>query len=311
MNAVSRTFELRRSLGRGTWGNVYLAVECQTGRTVALKVIRDAERVSKVERCLLEEISNPFIVTSYGSFISKHTLHICLKCIEGGDLCHHMAMRGAIPAAEARLYVAEIALGLHALHLNGIVYRDLKPENVLLCLDGFVKLCDFGLSAEAPLCSSICGTYEYLAPEVLRGRSYGLGVDWWALGILLFEMLFKRTPFYAPDVERIRHKILNRRLCVPDYGNSNVTSLLYGLLEKDPARRFGFKKIRDHPLFEDIRFEEVLEKKIHPPFKPQRFEPDARVSGSVIWSGRWQGPHVSFGIGERIVKSESARSICE
>jgi serine/threonine protein kinase len=307
MNSLSRAYELRKLLGCGTWGNVYLAAENGTSRLVALKVIRDVERVGKVERSMLERISNPFIIQSYGSFIAKQKMHICLEYVEGGDLAHQMSIRGSIPLQEARLYVAEIAIALRELHSNGIVYRDLKPENVMLGCNGYIKLCDFGLSAERSICSSVCGTYEYLAPEILSRKSYGPEVDWWALGILFFELLFKRTPFYAPDPDRMKDKILNRTLCVPDCGNSDVASLLYGLLDKNPEKRFGFDKLVNHPLFKDISFDELMELKVDPPFKPEKFVPGEIPPKAPLRMSRSRG---SFGTGEGVIRSESMSSFC-
>lgn len=307
MNSCSRAYELRQLLGSGTWGNVYLAVENGTSQLVALKVIRDVERVGKVERSMLERITNPFIVRSYGSFIAKQKMHICLEYVDGGDLAYQMAVRDRIPLREARLYVAEIAIALRELHSMGIVYRDLKPENVMLGCNGYIKLCDFGLAIEECMCSSVCGTYEYLAPETLSRKSYGPEVDWWALGILFFELLFKRTPFYAPDAHRMKDKILKRTLCVPDCRDPHVASLLYGLLDKNPEKRFGFDELVHHPLFEDVSFEALAEMKIDPPFKPKKFVPRGVAPRPPLRGSRSRG---SFGTGEGVIRSESASSIC-
>jgi serine/threonine protein kinase len=270
----SERYSLRKFLGRGTWGDVYLAQRHSDSALFALKIVRCLDSINKVESTLLSTISHPFIVSCFDSFISKHKLHIRLEYVRGGDLAFHISKRGIFRLNEAKLIVAQIALALTALHNRHIVYRDLKPENVVLGCDGYVKLTDFGLSAEVASCTRICGTDEYIAPEVLSGRPYGSEVDWWALGVLFFELLFGRTPFYAANRERMREKILNREVIVPDHNRSaEVAHLLYGLLEKDPKVRFGFDEIVRHPLFDDVRFEEVLEKKIKPEFIPEEFNP--------------------------------------
>jgi serine/threonine protein kinase len=148
--------------------------------------------------------------------------------------------------------------------------------------DGYVKLTDFGLSAEAASCTRICGTDEYIAPEVLSGKPYGQEVDWWALGILFFELLFGRTPFFAINRDRMREKIVNRPVIVPDHsGSSEVPSLIYGLLEKDPKMRFGFEDIVRHPFFFDIDFKELLEKRIEPKFIPDVFDPGCSIAKNL------------------------------
>jgi serine/threonine protein kinase len=277
-------YSLRKLLGRGTYGDVYLAQRHSDSTLFALKIIRSLDSVNKVESTLLSTISHPFIVSCFDSFVSKQKLHIRLEYVPGGDLAFHIANRGIFRLDEAKFIVAQIALALSALHERKIVYRDLKPENVVLGCDGYVKLTDFGLSAEVASCTRICGTDEYIAPEVLSGRSYGQEVDWWALGILFFELVFGRTPFCATNRDRMREKILNRQVIVPDHnGSSEVAPLLYGLLEKDPKRRFGIEEIVKHPLFADIQFEEVLEKKIIPKFIPEEFDPEnAIVKNQVV-----------------------------
>jgi serine/threonine protein kinase len=285
---------LRKFLGCGTWGNVYLAQRRSDSALFALKIIRDVSSASKVESAILPTLSHPFIVSCVDSFVAKQKQHICLEYVAGGDLAFHIATRGAFRLDEARLIVAQIALALEALHGRGIVYRDLKPENVVVGCDGFVKLTDFGLSADVSACTRVCGTYEYLAPEALSGKAYGAAVDWWALGIVFFELLFGRTPFYAVDRERMREKILHRSLIVPDHiGSADVGPLLYGLLEKDPAARFGFAELRSSALFARIDFGEVLAKQVRPPFVPGEFDPRSCVAKTLAVMRGWRGSYDS------------------
>lgn len=184
-----------------------------------------------------------------------------------------------IDITDVRLYIAEISLALNHLHENGFIYRDLKPENVLIDADGHIKLTDFGLSKEL-VCNdstrTFCGTYEYLAPEVIKHLPYTNKVDWWALGILAYELLFNRTPFAAIDPstgkqnqKRTAEKIINKKLLLPNCGDQNLGNLIYGLLEKDPKKRFGFDDVKNNEFMKALDFNMVLKKEISPLYLPE------------------------------------------
>lgn len=186
--------------------------------------------------------------------------------------------REKIDISDVRLYIAEIALALKHLHDNGFIYRDLKPENVLIDADGHVKLTDFGLSKEMSCDDStrtFCGTYEYLAPEIVKHNPYTNKVDWWALGILIYELLFNRTPFAAIDPKsgqqnqmKTADKIVNKKIIMPNCGNHKLADLIYGLLEKDPNKRFGFDDVKSNDFMKEIDFNMVLRKEIAPLYVP-------------------------------------------
>jgi serine/threonine protein kinase len=264
-------FVLGKRLGSGTYGTVFLANRVTDSAPLAIKVIPNIEKATKMETEVLQSIRHPFIVSHYSSFVCKQKVHICLEYMAGGTLLNRMQMENRIRLSEAKLYLAEIALGLSELHQRSIVYRDLKPENVMIGADGHLKLIDFGLASETRSCESVCGTADYLAPEVIEGKRYGCEVDWWALGILFFEMLFGRTPFAAASFERLKEKIVGKEVIVPDFGEEGweIASLIHGLLEKDPRRRFGFEDIVKHSLFEGVSFAEILEKQISPKYVPE------------------------------------------
>lgn len=177
------------------------------------------------ERRILEAAAHPFLVKYYlyylyslrFAFQSRTKLYMVLDFFNGGELYTYLT-KGKFSEERARFYAAEIALGLHHLHDSGIIYRDLKPENLLLDCDGHIRITDFGLSkenVEGNTVRSICGTPEYLAPEVLRKQPYGKGVDWWSLGTLIYEMISGLPPFYDKNRQRMYKKILEAELVKP------------------------------------------------------------------------------------------------
>jgi serine/threonine protein kinase len=278
-------YSLLKPIGFGAFGTVFLAKQHSDGKYRAIKVVSDIEKASQVERSLMPSLKHPFIVSTECSFVARQKVHICMEHLPGGTLRHRLATQGPIPLAEAKLYLAELALALEYLHRRGIVYRDLKSENVMIGMDGHLKLVDFGLSTESDLCYRTCGTADYLAPEIIAKKPYGQAVDWWALGVLFYEMLFQRTPFAAVDRARQEDKILRRPVVLPQRAYSkDVSALIYGLLEKNPKYRFGLEEIVKDPIMDDTSFSDVYDQTIVPKYIPQTFDPDAvvkRKTGSM------------------------------
>jgi serine/threonine protein kinase len=301
-------YVLGKRLGSGTYGTVFLAQRLSDSAAFALKVIRDVERATKMETQILQSIHHPFIVSYYSSFIWKQKMHICMEYVSGGNLYNRMLIDRTIPIVEAKLYIAEIALALAELHKHSIVFRDLKPENVMLDQDGHVKLTDFGLASETQMCASLCGTAHYVAPEIIKCKKYGPEVDWWALGVLFFELLFGRPPFVAADFDRLKEKILTRDVIVPDIGEEGwvIASLIQGLLEKDPKRRFGFEDLVKHPFFADMDFSKVLEKQIPPRFVPETFDLSSSAMAKVVWVGQKKS-RMTFATQEVLFEGSSLR----
>jgi serine/threonine protein kinase len=204
----------------------------------------------------------------------------------GGELFFHLHNLGRLTEPQAQFYFAEILLAIEHLHSLGVVYRDLKPENVLLDLDGHVRLTDFGLSKEHmrkdSVAFSFCGSPEYMSPEMLKEAGHSFAVDYYSIGALLYEMLTGLPPFYNRNRERMYHAILNNPLLMPKYISRNGRSLLGGLLEKDPRKRLGaekgFTEIKAHPWLERVDWERVLKRKKSPPFIPNlrlsNFDPE-------------------------------------
>ncbi|XP_078109102.1 serine/threonine-protein kinase Sgk2b isoform X3 [Sander vitreus] len=231
-----------------------------------------------VERSiLLKGLQHPFLVGLHFSFQTRNMLYFVLDYVNGGELFYHLQREGSFPEPRAAFYAAEMAMALGYLHSLDIVYRDLKPENILLDSEGHVMLTDFGLCKEGVAMGGImhtfCGTPEYLAPEVLQGHPYNPAVDWWGLGTVLFEMLYGLPPFYSCRKADMFENILHAPLQVHSGGSQAACSLLEGLLERDVSKRLGGSRdlveLQEHPFFGSINWEDLLARKVRPPFIPK------------------------------------------
>jgi len=277
------SFELLKVIGKGSFGKVMQVRKRDTLRIYALKTIRKAHIVSRsevthtlAERTVLAKVNNPFIVPLKFSFQSKEKLYLVLAFVNGGELFHHLQREGKFNEERSRFYAAELLIALEHLHGFNVVYRDLKPENILLDYTGHIALCDFGLCklnmSESDTTNTFCGTPEYLAPELLSGHGYTKCVDWWTLGVLLYEMLTGLPPFYDENTNEMYRKILQEPLRFPEEVGSEARSLLTGLLNRDPSQRLGVngaQDIKNHPFFaRHIDWKRLVAKKIQPPFKP-------------------------------------------
>jgi len=202
--------------------------------------------------------------------------------VNGGELFFHLKQDGRFSEDRVRIYGAEIGMALAHLHSLGIVYRDLKPENILLNSDGHIVITDFGLSKEITTegTTTFCGTPEYLAPEILKGKGHNTSVDWWSLGTLLFEMLTGLPPFYANNVNVMYQKILTAELQFPSYVSPEAKDLLEQLLDRDPDTRLGTGKgpfqlsdkepsFFSHPFFRSLDWQAVYDRAVKPPFIPE------------------------------------------
>ncbi len=243
-------FELLKVIGKGSFGKVMQVRKRDTSRIYALKTIRKAHIVSRsevthtlAERTVLAQVNNPFIVPLKFSFQSPDKLYLVLAFINGGELFHHLQREGRFNEERSRFYAAELLCALEHLHGFNVVYRDLKPENILLDYTGHIALCDFGLCklnmGDQQTTNTFCGTPEYLSPELLLGQGYTKAVDWWTLGVLLYEMLTGLPPFYSEDVNEMYRKILQDPLRFGDEVSPDARHLLTLLLNRDPAQRLG------------------------------------------------------------------------
>ena len=276
-------FDLLKVIGKGSFGKVMQVRKKDTGKIYALKSIRKAHIVNKMEvthtlaeKFVLSRVNSPFIVPLKFAFQSSEKLYLVLSFINGGELFYHLQKARRFPLIRAKFYICELLSAIETLHFMNIVYRDLKPENILLDYQGHIALCDFGLCKVNmrldQKTNTFCGTPEYLAPELLLGKGYTRAVDFWTLGILLYEMLTSLPPFYDEDVNVMYRKILNDPLVFPAGFDSTTKDLITKLLVRDPTKRLGFhgvSAIKTHPFFKDIDWNKLNSKGYIPPYKPQ------------------------------------------
>ncbi|XP_029767033.1 ribosomal protein S6 kinase alpha-4 [Terrapene carolina triunguis] len=297
-------FELLKVLGTGAYGKVFLVRKMtghDVGKLYAMKVLRKAAIVQKAkttehtrtERTVLEHVrASPFLVTLHYAFQTGSKLHLILDYVSGGELFTHLYQRDHFKEEEVRIYAGEIVLALEHLHKLGIIYRDVKLENILLDSEGHVVLTDFGLSKEflteeKDRTFSFCGTIEYMAPEIIRSKSgHGKSVDWWSLGILMFELLTGASPFTLEGEKNTQAEVSRRILkCQPPFPTvigPVARDLLQKLLCKDPKKRLGSgpngaQDIKEHPFFKGLDWVELAARRVKAPFKPiVRSELDVR-----------------------------------
>ncbi|KAI0165573.1 Pkinase-domain-containing protein [Xylariaceae sp. FL1272] len=277
-------FELLKVVGKGSFGKVMQVKKKDTNRIYALKTIRKAHIISRsevahtlAERSVLAQINNPFIVPLKFTFQSPEKLYFVLAFVNGGELFHHLQKEQRFDVNRARFYTAELLCALECLHGFNVIYRDLKPENILLDYQGHIALCDFGLCKldmkDEDRTNTFCGTPEYLAPELLMGQGYNKTVDWWTLGVLLYEMLTGLPPFYDENTNEMYRKILSEPLHFPgaDVVPPAAKDLLTKLLNRKPEERLGANgsaEIKAHPFFHAIDWRKLLQRKYEPTFKP-------------------------------------------
>ncbi|KAL3839937.1 hypothetical protein ACJIZ3_024528 [Penstemon smallii] len=276
-------FEVLKVVGQGAFGRVYQVRKRGTSEIFAMKVMRKDKIMEKnhagymkAERDILTKIDHPFIVQLRYSFQTKYRLYLVLDFVNGGHLFFQLYHHGLFREDLARIYTAEIVSAVSHLHANGIMHRDLKPENILLDVDGHAILTDFGLAKELKengRSNSMCGTVEYMSPEIVLGKGHDKAADWWSVGILLFEMLTGKPPFVG-NRDKIQQKIIKDKIKLPSFLTSEAHSLLKGLLQKEPSKRLGSgakgsDEIKGHKWFKSINWKKLEAKDILPSFRPE------------------------------------------
>ena len=285
-------FELIKVLGKGSFGKVYLVRLLSDGEIFAMKVLKkqDVKKRKQVEHTNTERrimgglgMDHPFIVTLRYAFQTDDKLFMVTEYCRGGELFFHLKKFRTFNEDMVRFFSAEIVCALDHLHSNHVVYRDLKPENVLLDQDGHVKITDFGLSRDNVFtdhgATTFCGTPEYLSPEMILHRKtksgYGTSVDWWSLGTLMYEMFTGWPPFYNKNLRTMCENILNKPLTFEDkfHLSGASKSVMAGMLERNLQKRLGsgtlgINGVKEHPFFAKIDWKLLLLRQIKPPFKP-------------------------------------------
>ena len=288
-------FNILKVIGRGSYAKVLLAEQKKRSKLYAMKVVKkelltDEEDFDWVqtEKHVFEVASNhPYLVGLHSCFQSESRLFFVIEFVRGGDLMFHMQRQRKLPEDHSRFYASEISLALNFLHERGIIYRDLKLDNVLLDEDGHIKLTDYGMCKEGLLkddtTNTFCGTPNYIAPEIIRGQSYSYSVDWWALGVLLYEMLVGRSPFdvtghhEAGDAteDLLFQMILEKTIRVPRSLSVRAANVLKGFLTKNPKERLGchpdtgFGDIKSHQFFRSIDWRQLELREVESPFIPR------------------------------------------
>lgn len=314
----TRKFKIIATLGQGAYAKVYLVEKFdksdkdnsdeENTTFYAMKVLdkrdlrqKDFFSYVKLEKKLLSELHHPFILQLHYSFQCQTKLYLVLDYEGGGSLFYHLEKKRRFTENEVMFYAAEIVLALGYLHQNGIIYRDLKPENLLLGSDGHIKLTDFGLAKQFEVKSKIhladskqskvssfakdgardrtftcCGTPEYMSPEILTEDGHAFSSDWWALGIVLYELACGTPPFSSKDIDQVTEDILYEDVIMKDYFSSDLKSLISSLTNKDPQLRIGDPKkgganqVKRHPFFKKLDWDEVYHKMLKPPIVPEK-----------------------------------------
>lgn len=272
-------FEIIELIGKGSFGVVYLVKKKSSNKYYAMKKlekskIKDQKQKNhtKTERKILETFKHPFIVHLYYAFQNDTDLFLITQFVEGGELFQYLRKEGAFSEERARFYIIEVIIALHYLHEQNCIYRDLKPENILLDKTGHIKLTDFGLSKilidKEQKAYTICGTPAYLAPEILTEEGYDQAVDWWSLGVVLYELLSGNTPFDFSVYPKISVDVYKSPILLHSYFSKNARDLIKKLLNFTPSKRIRFKEIIKHPFFKGVNWDDYLNLKIVPPFIP-------------------------------------------
>jgi serine/threonine protein kinase len=270
------------TLGTGSFGRVKIAKNKKTGEYIAMKIMKKIEILKSKqadhianEIKILSMINHPFVITFGGFTQDERNLYLDLELINGGELFTYLRGVGRFPLDQARFYICQIICIFDYLHSKDIIYRDLKPENILIHKSGYLKLTDFGFAKIVENRTyTLCGTPEYLAPEIILNKGHGKPVDWWTCGILLYEMIAGIDPFSDDDPMMVYQKILKGKIKFPSGFDSNAKSIIKHLLDSDLTKRYGnlkngVKDITEHRFFKGVEWDKLLKKEIEPPYVPK------------------------------------------
>mmetsp|Transcript_7773 Transcript_7773/g.8564 ORF Transcript_7773/g.8564 Transcript_7773/m.8564 type:complete len:610 (+) Transcript_7773:194-2023(+) len=282
-NTTLKDYEFFRVLGTGTFGKAQLCKHKQTHQYYCMKILlkktiyhfKQIEHVQN-EKSILSTIAHPGVVRLFSTYNDQDSVYMLLEYVPGGEMFMYIRQYGRLQESWVRHYVAELVLILEYMHSKDIIYRDLKPENILLDVGGHIKLTDFGFAKiVTDRTWTMCGTPDYIAPEIIEGKGHNKAVDWWSLGILIFEMLAGYPPFTEEQTMLKFEKIKQAEtLVIPAYFSAEVTDLIRQLLKTDPSRRLGSGKggagdIKKHPFLRNVNWLQVGRRDRKGPITPK------------------------------------------
>ena len=264
------------------FGKVKIAKSKRTGEYFVIKMLIKSEIIKNKqeqhiinELDILEEISHPSIITCVGFTQDEKYLYLAYEFIPGGDLFNLLKIENNFSIDKAQFYAGQIVFVFEYLHSKNIVYRNLKPENILINKNGYIKIADFQFAkVVTDRTYTMCGTPGYLAPEIILNRGHGLSVDWWTLGVLLYEMICGVDPFADDDPMKVYENILEGNIKFSSHFDDKSKSLIKHLLEPDLSRRYGNLKngvndIKNHLFFKSLIWDKLLRQEIEAPFIPK------------------------------------------
>jgi len=275
-------FEIGVTLIAGSFGRLKYATHKEDGEPWSIKITKKAEaiRLGQVdyvisEKTILSNLDHPFIIKFAGTFQDACYLYMVLECVMGGDFLAQLQCAQRFDNNQAKFYAAQVVLIFEYLHSQDIIYRDLKPENLLLDRRGYLKLIDFRCAKRVAFKTfTLCGTEDYMAPEELLSKGHGKGVDWWAMGIFNYEMIAGQTPFAADDPVEICKKIIIGKPVFPRFIDPQAKSLIKKLLTVDLTRRCGCLRrgsadVKQHKWFRGFSWELLTPREISAPIIPR------------------------------------------
>lgn len=281
-NIFFSDLERVRTLGTGAFGRVVLLKHSKTNKYYAMKIL-EKEKIIKMkqvehtlyEKRILEAIRFPFTVSMEFSFKDNSYIYFIMPFIPGGEMFSHLRKMGKFEEPIAKFYASQVILALEYLHFCNLVYRDLKPENILIDRNGYLKITDFGFCKILNGRTwTLCGTPEYLAPELILSKGYGFSVDWWSFGVLLYEMNAGCPPFYANDPMKTYEKIVSGKYRCPSNFPGDLRDLIRNTLQVDITKRFGVMRngvmdFKNHRWFKGIEWDAILNCRWAPPYVPK------------------------------------------